>query len=310
VTDHQQDTPSPIRFILLADLHLSDTPGTAAHSALDWAVETINQEQPDFLAEELARLRDRGPLYLSYRLPNLAWDGSEFKGEEEIRAGLGIALEAGVDSLTMHVPRARAQAMEENERPTELYSSFQDLYARLFGDPVRSGVRLAIENIHNPPNTPVDSPELEFATQIDEYLRWIDAVQNAITGAPSGIIGALLDVGHARNNGGDLDNMQPLGDWYARVGSRILGYHIHQVGQHPETGKTANHQPISHLFGKRISYAGFLWAWSTRQIARAPLFVEVRQAEGRRETAARLKRLFNDAHRIDRAVDLPDRANV
>ena len=50
MTDHQQDTPSPIRFILLADLHLSDTPGTAAHSALDWAVETINQEQPDFLA--------------------------------------------------------------------------------------------------------------------------------------------------------------------------------------------------------------------------------------------------------------------
>ena len=50
MTDHQQDTPSPIRFILLADLHLSDTPGTAAHSALDWAVETTNQEQPDFLA--------------------------------------------------------------------------------------------------------------------------------------------------------------------------------------------------------------------------------------------------------------------
>jgi hypothetical protein len=254
-------------------------------------------------------LRDRGPLYLSYHLPNLAWDEERgiFTGEEDVRAGLDVALAAGVDSLTVHVPRARSQFMENDGCPTELHAAFADLYARLFGDPVRAGIWLAIENIHNPPNTPVNSPQLEFATRIDEYLRWIDAVRNAIPDASAITIGALLDVGHARNNGGDLDNMQPLGDWYARVGARILGYHIHQVGQHPETGKPANHQAITQLFGKRISYAGFLWAWSTRQIARAPLFVEVRQAEGRRETAARLKRLFDDAHRIGRATDLPDR---
>ncbi|MCH2662565.1 metallophosphoesterase, partial [bacterium] len=38
------------RFLLLADLHLSDTPATAAHRALAWAIETINEERPDFLA--------------------------------------------------------------------------------------------------------------------------------------------------------------------------------------------------------------------------------------------------------------------
>ena len=259
------------------------------------------------LAEELARLRDCGPLYLSYHLPNLAWDGSAFKGEAEVRAGLDAALNAGVNSLTVHVPRALASAMEENGRPTQLHATFQALYVRLFADPVRAGVRLAIENIHNPVNTPVDSPRLEFATRIGEYLRWIDAVAAAIPDAPTETIGALFDVGHARNNGGELDNSQPRGAWYARIGPRILGYHIHQVGQHPETGKPANHQTITHLFAKRISYAGFLHAWSTRQIARAPLFVEIRQAEGRRQTAARLKDLFDRADHIDHATDLPDR---
>ena len=133
------------------------------------------------------------------------------------------------------------------------------------------------------------------------------SVATAIPDAPAGTIGALFAVGHARNNGGELDNSQPLGAWYARVGPRILGYHIHQVGQHPETGKPANHQTITHLFAKPISYAGFLHAWSTRQIARAPLFVEVRQAEGRRQTAARLKDLFAHADHIAHATDLPDR---
>jgi len=38
------------RFALLADLHLSDLSGTAAHRALQWAVERVNRERPDFLA--------------------------------------------------------------------------------------------------------------------------------------------------------------------------------------------------------------------------------------------------------------------
>jgi len=259
------------------------------------------------LAEELARLRDQGPLYLSYHLPNLAWKEQEFRGEAEVCAGLEVALDAEVDSLTMHVPRASAIEMEENGHPTELYSAFQELYARLFGDAVRAGVRLTIENVHNPANTPADSPQLRFATRIGEYIRWIDAVRGAIPDASAGTIGALFDVGHARNNGGDLDNMQPLGSWYAHVGPHILGYHIHQVGRHPETGKKANHLAITSLFGSSISYAGFLRAWTTRQIARAPLFVEVRDAAGRRETAARLKGLFDHSHRIQCATDLPDR---
>ena len=104
-------------------------------------------------------------------------------------------------------------------------------------------------------------------------------------------MGAHFDVGHARNNG-DLGNRQPLGDWYARVGSRITGYHIHQVRRHEETGKLTNHRDIRSLYDQTISYAGFVHAWSTKQINRAPLFIEVRDAGERRTTIALFEDLF------------------
>ena len=265
------------------------------------------------LREEVKRLRDRGPLYLSYHLPNLAWDRQQaaMKGEDEVRIGVDLALELGVDSLTMHTPRARAAEMlgtpEEpgTSTTTELHAAFLDLYVRLFGAAVESGVRLAVENVHNPANTPADSPGRDFATRIDEYGQWISALRRALPDAGAANVGALFDVGHARNNGGELDNLQPLGDWYAAIGGAILGYHIHQVGRHPDTGKPVNHREITGLYGKRISFVGFLWAWSARQIARAPLFVEVRQPEERRRTAALLKDIFDRAAEITRGLDLP-----
>ena len=259
------------------------------------------------LADALGRLRDHGPLFLSYHLTNLAWNAEKggIEGEEELRAHVERALEAGVHSVTMHVPRVAAPLMEEEGAATTLYGEFVELYARVFEAPVRAGLRLSIENLHNGPGTPVEDPERKFATTIDEYLRWIDALEERI---PQGRIGAHLDVGHARNNGGPLDNMQPLGDWYAQLGRRIVGFHIHQVGAHPETGKLANHLEIGSLFGRRISYAGFLHAWSQRKIARMPLFVEVRSEEARRSTAQRLRKLFERAGEIRESVELPDRA--
>ncbi len=265
------------------------------------------------LAEGLDELRDRGPLFLSYHLPDLKLNlrSGRVEGVDAVRAHLNCAMEAGVDSLTVHVPRASASAMERVQagqpEPTGYFGTFAETFASLFRAAACAGVGIAIENIHNPINTPADSPDREFATRIDEYLRWIEAVAQEMADAPEARVGALLDVGHARNNGGDLDNLQPLGDWYACLGRRILGYHIHQVDTDPVTGALSNHHEISELFGSRISFAGFLWAWSTHQITRGPLFVEVRDDQGRRNTLRRFKRLFEDAQRIREAGDLPDR---
>ena len=139
--------------------------------------------------------------------------------------------------------------------------------------------------------TPLDRSKRKFATEIGEYLAWIDSVRSTF-GSNASRIGAHLDVGHARNNG-ELGNFQPLGDWYAQVGSRITGYHIHQVRPHEETRKLTNHRDIKSIYDRTISFAGFLHAWSKRVINRVPLFVEVRDAEERRQTTRLLQNVFS-----------------
>jgi sugar phosphate isomerase/epimerase len=239
----------------------------------------------------LARLRDDRPIYLSWHLPNLAWDEEArvVSGQEEVARQIDHARQCGVDAFTVHVPQARADRLYVGDEPSDIWASFLSKFDDLFRDAVTAGVRVSIENVHNDPGTPVDQAERKFATEIGEYLAWIDAVRKAL-GSESHV-GAHFDVGHARNNG-DLGNRQPLGDWYARVGSRITGYHIHQVRPHEETGKLTNHRDIKALYDRTISYAGFLHAWSKRLINRAPLFVEVRDAEERRRTAELLRGVF------------------
>ena len=243
------------------------------------------------LSDGLQRLHDRGALFLSYHLPSLTWnpDTCRIEGEDALRVYLECALESGVDSLTVHVPQAPACEMEQLKedalQSTKLYQESERGFAQLFREPARTGIRIAIENVHNTPRTPVNAPHRKFTTTIDEYRRWIDTVARSMADIPGATVGTLLDVGHARNSGGDLDNLQPLCDWYARLGHHILGYHIHQVDNDPDTGKLSNHKEITSFFGKRVSYAGFLWAWSTHQITRGPLFVEVRGNDARRNTA-------------------------
>jgi len=254
------------------------------------------------LGRVLVEMRQRGPLFLSCHLPNLTWDPrhGDIVGEDVFSRHVEHALDARVDSLTVHVPRILSSEMLAHrggyrpEEPTALYRALVDLSAWLLAPAAQEGVRIAVENLHNPQDTPIDSPGQVFGSTIEQMQRWIQSLRAALPGAT---IGAHLDVGHARNNGGELDNLQPLGDWYAALGRDILGYHIHQVKTDRKTGRTVNHRQIKSPFGPRVSYAGFLWAWSTRQIARGPLFVEVRDGGGRRATARLLRKLFDAAAR-------------
>ena len=240
----------------------------------------------------LKRLREDRHIYLSWHLPSLTWDedAGAVTGQEEVARQIDHGQQCGVDAFTIHVPQGRADRLFESGGPSDVWVEFMSIFDSLFRDAVADGARLSIENVHNAPGTPADPRERKFATEIGEYLAWIDAVRAKI-GSESHI-GAHFDVGHARNNG-DLGNMQPLGDWYARVGSRITGYHIHQVRPHEDTGKLTNHRDIKSLYDRTISYAGFLHAWSCRLINRAPLFVEVRDAEERLSTARLLQEVFS-----------------
>ena len=239
----------------------------------------------------LARLREDRPIYLSWHLPSLGWDDG-MTGVDEVARQIDDGRSCEVDAFTIHVPQVRADRMFDGDEPSDLQDEFASGYRSLFEDAVKAGIRMSIENVHNAPGTPSDRAERKYATEIGEYVDWIDRMREKMR-VPD-LVGAHLDLGHARNNGA-LGNMQPLGDWYARVGSRVTGYHIHQVRRDEETGKIANHRDITGIYDRTVSYAGFLHAWSKRLINRAPLFVEVRKADERRRTAALLEEWFRGA---------------
>jgi hypothetical protein len=92
-------------------------------------------------------------------------------------------------------------------------------------------------------------------------------------------------MGHARNNGPFAKRIT-MGDWYADVGSATVAYHIHQVKT--IDGRMKNHQGFDTPWGPLISLSGFFWAWRTRQLNHAPLFVEVRDLASRLRTLVEL----------------------
>lgn len=256
----------------------------------------LRPKEPDYdlatVQTQLQRLRDDRPVYLSWHLPNLKFNEGTgvIDGQPAIAAQIEHGRACGVDSFTVHVPQIQAGRMYDGDKTTPMWAQFMDMYDSLFRDSVADGVRLSIENVHNDPGTPLARGSRKFATEIGEYLSWIDGVRERLPAA-EGVIGSHFDVGHARNNG-ELGNRQPLGDWYARVGSYITGYHIHQVRPHEETGKLTNHRDIGSIHDRTVSYVGFVHAWSTGMLRRSPLFVEVRIAAERRRTEKLIQQLF------------------
>ena len=242
----------------------------------------------DAVFTELSLLRAERAIYLSWHLPRLRWDVESglVTGVDEVARQVADARRCCVDALTVHVPEIGAGLMAVGSAAWDCYLRHFD---NLFREAVAAGIRLSIENVHNDEGTALEAEHRKFATEIGEYLSWIDAVAATLGGVDR--VGAHFDIGHARNNG-ELGNYQPLGDWYARVGNRITGYHIHQVRHHEETGKLINHRDITSVWGPNISFSGFLHAWSTRLVNRAPLFVEVRIPGERLRTVEVLREIF------------------
>jgi len=222
---------------------------------------------PDVLRAAVARWRAAGGRVLSLHLPDLRWDAGSaaVTGGDTFAAAVRLALSLPVDQVTVHVPRGPVGLLQPQGAPRrQCLEAFCTGVAPLLA----AGVTVGVENLHMTRGES-DDARRGFGYLPAECLDWIDEVQTRLQPA-AGAIGLTLDIGHARNNG-HLSQAWTLGRWYAAVGDRVVGYHLHQV-----TAK-GNHQPFGSPFGPLLSLASLFWAWQTGQLRPAPMFLEIRE---------------------------------
>ena len=225
-------------------------PAKAARETLDFGLSCleIRPSVRDFsqraLSGALGALRDRAPLHLSYHLPDLKWNASSGRvdGVETVRAHVECAMQAGADNLTVHVPRGeRTRDGARSGRPARADSVFP-VFCRDFRNPLQGrGERRGGDRNREYPQSGQYAGGLAGA-RIRYADRRISAMDRRRSRAkwrmfPERRSAHCWTWATRGTTGGDLDNLQPLGDWYARLGRRILGYHIHQVDTDPVTGR-------------------------------------------------------------------------
>ena len=179
-----------------------------------------------------------------------------------------FAADTKADRITLHVPQTSVASVKADP---VLLSRMADFVGSALRD-LPDSLVIGVENMHmTAKDTPDDNRRFGYIP--GECRLWRDALAKA-TGK---ICGLHLDVGHARNNR-PYSEKYCLGAWYAEIGREIVGYHLHQIRRDGNVWE--NHTPIDGWFGPLISYAGFLDAWSCGQLAKAPLFLEIRTPRG------------------------------
>lgn len=211
--------------------------------------------------------------YLSVHMPNLYYVDGVFKGEEQWREALAYAVEIKADSLTIHPPRVRFCDMPKSGK---IWEAFQELYREVVKT-VPAAVKIGIENLHKEPNEKLDENR-GFGYKPDEVTAWIDALNEwaASEGMGERRVGHVLDVGHARNNGGFAQRF-PVSRWYSIMGQKAIAYHIHQVVS--GEGGARNHSALESWFGPIINYTAFFYGWNHGLLNHVPVFLEVKGSE-------------------------------
>lgn len=189
-----------------------------------------------------------------------------------------FAAEMQADRITLHVPKASVASVQADPSLLRRMASYVKEALRELPDSLIIGV----ENMHM---TEGESPDenRRFGYIPEECRLWRDALSE-VTGK---VCGLHLDIGHARNNR-PYSEKYCLGAWYAEIGSELVGYHLHQIRRDGDVWE--NHCPIDGWFGPLISFAGFMDAWAIGQLAKAPLFLEIRTPRGYEVTAESILR--------------------
>ena len=250
------------------DRTLADT-GLAAGLAapcLELRADAAALADPAALRQAVQHWRAAGGRCLSMHLTNLRWDAATeaVTGLPAWREGVRLAIDLGVDQVTVHPPRGALADLHPDGRPRD---RCLQACAEALPPLLDAGVTVGVENLHLARGE-ADDERRTFGCLPDECLGWIEALRQRL-GSTGLQIGMHLDIGHARNNG-PLASRWTLGRWYASVGDQVVGYHLHQVTA------AGNHQPIDNPFGPFLSLASFFWAWQAGQLRPAPMFLEIR----------------------------------
>lgn len=214
--------------------------------------------------------RNSGGTHLSIHMPDLTYDScsSAISGILTFQNAVSLALAMGVDHMLLHVPRVSVGHMQPN---SEIWTSLAGTFLDLIKAPMAKEMIIGVENLHMNPGETADHSR-GFGYLPGECLEWVKSLRNT-----SGYdhIGIHLDIGHARNNP-PFSKKYSVGQWYARVGKEIVGYHLHQVAL--IQGMMKNHYPITDVYGPLISLSSFFWGWKTGGLCHAPMYLEIRSA--------------------------------
>lgn len=219
--------------------------------------------------------------YLSIHMPNLCYYADGLKGENNWKNAIALANLLNADALTMHPPRVSVELIKSDSVKNELLQ----LYAYAVNS-VAPSVKIGIENLHLKKGE--NEMNRDFGYTPDEVSFWIDEINKILSN--EGRVGHVLDVGHARNNGVFAQRF-PIGKWYACMGGKTIGYHIHQVVR--ANNEFSNHKPIEDWFGPMISYASFFYCWKHNVLNHVPIFLEVKGYENFKKSIDAFMSLFD-----------------
>jgi len=253
---------------------MSDPEGTLEFAArekvpvFEWRYAATDPERSAVFRSRLDEWRRSGGRCLSIHFPDLGWEKGAVTGLEAFRAAARAARELQAQRVTVHVPRISVGVFSD----PAVADAVADAAARILKPLADAGILIGVENLHMRPGEKDDDAR-GFGYTPDEVLTFADMLTGR--GATAGI---HFDLGHARNNA-PFNNRCPISSWFARCGSRINGCHLHQVTC-GENGKMRNHQALVEPFGRLVSLGSLFLALRSRQMAPAPLILEIRDGRG------------------------------
>lgn len=223
------------------------------------------------LKKTITKWRESGGRNLSVHFPNIGYKSNDITGKEEIYRFIRFTEEIGADRITVHVPYETADIVLVDG----VYEKIVSFYAE-FINSLPENITVGIENLHMKESHRKNGTH-QFGCIPSECNDFI----NSVNEKTERTVGFNLDIGHARNNA-PYSTDYTLGIWYAELGDKCVGYHIHQVTL--DNGTFENHTPITDDYGKLISLASFYRNLSDGYLADAPIIFEIRTPNGAKET--------------------------